>query len=104
MRRAEWPRGVDPKMVFSSIIILFYSVPLFFSIFLLTRFSKITLLIFSLIFYAWGEPIFLPLIIVMIVLNLRLDLLFEAGQANGRAKLWITIGIGVNLCPLVVFQ
>src|SRR5436190_20552215 len=91
-------------MVFSSIIFLFYFLPLFFSIFLLTRFSKITLLIFSLIFYAWGEPIFLPLILVMIVLNLRLGLLIEAGHANGRAKLWITIGIVLILLPLVLFK
>ena len=91
-------------MVFSSIIFLFYFLPLFFLAYLLTRFSKTTLLAFSLIFYAWGEPIFIPLMIVMIMLNHRLGLWIERAPDAGRARFWLIVGIAINLLPLVVFK
>jgi len=91
-------------MVFSSIIFLFYFLPLFFLAYLLTRFSKTTLLVFSLIFYAWGEPIFIPLMIVMIMLNHRFGLLIEQARDAGRARSWLIVGIAINLLPLVVFK
>src|SRR5258705_5120950 len=91
-------------MVFSSIIFLFYFLPLFFLAYLLTRFSKTTLLVFSLIFYAWGEPIFIPLMIVMIILNYRFGLAIERAGDPGKARFWLTVGIAINLLPLVVFK
>ncbi len=42
-------------MVFSSITFLFYFLPTFYAAFSLARFSKIVILVFSLIFYAWGS-------------------------------------------------
>ena len=56
-------------MVFSSIVFLFYFLPLFFLVFLISGFSKYVLLVFSLVFYAWGEPVFLPLMLAMIAAN-----------------------------------
>src|SRR5436190_23478623 len=91
-------------MVFSSIIFLFYFLPLFLLFFLAARFSKTVLLIFSIIFYAWGEPVFILLVLLTIALNHRFGLLIEAGHENGRAKLWVTVGIVVNLLPLLVFK
>src|SRR3979411_742827 len=91
-------------MVFSSIIFLFYFLPLFFLAYLLTRFSKTTLLAFSLIFYAWGEPIFIPLMIVMIILNHRFGLAIARAPDAGRARFLLIGGIATNLLPLVVFK
>jgi alginate O-acetyltransferase complex protein AlgI len=91
-------------MVFSSIIFLFYFLPLFLLAYVLTKFSKTTLLAFSLIFYAWGEPIFIPLMIIMIMLNHRFGLLIERASDAGRARFWLIIGIAINLLPLVVFK
>ena len=91
-------------MVFSSVIFLFYFLPLFFLAFLLSRFSKNVLLVFSIIFYVWGEPIFIPLIVFMIVLNYRLGLRIEAAHACGRAQRWLAFGIAANLLPLAVFK
>jgi alginate O-acetyltransferase complex protein AlgI len=91
-------------MVFSSIVFLFYFLPLFFVAFCLAGFSKNMLLIFSLVFYAWGEPIFLVLVLGMIVLNHRLGLVIERAHETGRALLWVTIGIALNLLPLVIFK
>ncbi|HWM49447.1 MAG TPA: MBOAT family O-acyltransferase [Xanthobacteraceae bacterium] len=91
-------------MVFSSIIFLFYFLPLFFLAFIASGFSKNALLVFSLIFYAWGEPIFIPLLLVMICLNFWLGLRIE-GASDPRAALrWVTLGIVANLAPLVIFK
>jgi alginate O-acetyltransferase complex protein AlgI len=91
-------------MVFSSIVFLFYFLPLFLASFLLSGFSKYTLLCFSLVFYAWGEPVFLPLMLVMVGLNFWLGGAIERGHDDGRARLWVTIGIIANLLPLGVFK
>jgi alginate O-acetyltransferase complex protein AlgI len=91
-------------MVFSSITFLFYFLPLFFLTFALTGFSKNALLIFSLIFYAWGEPVFIPLMLAMMVVNHRLGLLIERAEDPLRRRRWLAAGVIVNLLPLIVFK
>jgi alginate O-acetyltransferase complex protein AlgI len=91
-------------MVFSSIVFLFYFLPLFLLAFTLSGFSKSVLLVFSLVFYAWGEPIFLPLILGMIALNFWLGRKIEEGNIIGNARFWVIVGIIANLLPLAVFK
>lgn len=91
-------------MVFSSIVFLFYFLPLFLAVFVLSGFSKNVLLLFSLVFYGWGEPIFLPLILAMIAINFWLGRAIERGHEQGRGLAWVTVGIVVNLLPLAVFK
>src|SRR5438045_7224493 len=91
-------------MVFSSVVFLFYFLPLFLATFLLGGFSKNVLLLFSLVFYAWGEPVFLPLILVMLSLNFWLGRAIERGHDDGRARFWVTAGIVANLLPLAIFK
>ena len=91
-------------MVFSSIVFLFYFLPLFLLAFVLSGYSKYVLLFFSMVFYAWGEPTFLFLIVVMIALNYCFGLAVERGHANGSARFWVTIGIAANLLPLGFFK
>ena len=91
-------------MVFSSIIFLFYFLPLFFVAFVVSRHSKNVLLVASLIFYAWGEPVFIPLMLIMIAANYRFGLLIERSTDSRRDLYWVTLGIVVNLLPLVVFK
>ena len=73
-------------MVFSSITFLFYFLPTFYAAFSLARFSKIVILVFSLIFYAWGELVFLPLVLIMISLNYLFGLRIANGLATGTAR------------------
>lgn len=91
-------------MVFSSIVFLFYFLPLFFAAYVLSRFSKTVLLAFSLVFYAWGEPIFIPLMLAMIVANHRFGLRIEGATERPIAKRWLIAGIAVNLAPLILFK
>src|SRR5690242_19277138 len=91
-------------MVFSSIVFAFYFLSLFFAAHVLSRFSKSVLLAFSLVFYAWGEPIFIPLMLAMIVANHRFGLRIEWATERAIAKRWLIVGIAVNLAPLILFK
>src|SRR5215831_12616481 len=91
-------------MVFSSVVFLFYFLPLFFAAYVLSRFSKWVLLVFSLVFYAWGEPIFIPLMLGMIVANHRFGLQIAGATERRIAKRWLVAGVAVNLAPLILFK
>ena len=55
-------------MVFSSLIFLYAFLPLSLAVYALCRSLRaknISLLVFSLIFYAWGEPVYVLLLMTM---------------------------------------
>ena len=58
-------------MLFSSLNFIFVFFPLFLLIYYLVPFKlkNIVLLIFSLIFYAWGEPKYIILLIIITLLD-----------------------------------
>ena len=58
-------------MVFSSIPFIFFFLPVFLILYYLVPYKvkNILLLIFSLIFYAWGEPIYILLMIFSSVVD-----------------------------------
>ncbi len=58
------------------------------------------LLIFSLIFYAWGEPVYMLLLLGMAFF----DWLFALQMPKGRRKLWLILACVVNLGILGVFK
>jgi alginate O-acetyltransferase complex protein AlgI len=91
-------------MVFSSIAFLFYFLPIFFLSYCVSRFSKTVLLGFSLLFYFWGEPVFLPLMLISIVFTHRIGLKIEAGAKTGHSKRWLVIGVVGTLLPLITFK
>lgn len=59
------------------------------------RYQNILLLIASLIFYAWGEPRYIFLLLISIVLNWVFGLLIDGHRDH--AKLFLTLDIIVNL-------
>lgn len=88
-------------MVFSSIIFLFMFLPLFLICYFIPKKIKtknIILLIFSLIFYAWGEPYYLFLMIFMIIVNY-----FLAISMHKNKKI-LFFSIIFNLLSLLSFK
>ena len=93
-------------MLFSSIPFLFYFLPLVMLLYFLVpwKLKNGVLLLFSLIFYGWGEPLYVFLMIVSICL------FYSCGIAIGRAssrkgkKLWLTVSVVVSLGLLAVFK
>ena len=91
-------------MVFSSIVFLFYFLPLFLALFFVSNRSKFVLLCFSLLFYAWGEPAYVALMVASIMVNYALGLAIEASRPSGRDRLVVTCGLVLNMAPLTLFK
>ena len=97
-------------MLFSSSIFLFNFLPitLFIYFVFLRKTKKIKnyfLLLMSLIFYAWGEPKFIVMLIFSIIINWFCGLLIDKYSENKkRCKLLIVLTIISNLTILLIFK
>jgi alginate O-acetyltransferase complex protein AlgI len=95
-------------MLFSSPIFLFAFLPIVLLLYYLvpTRAKNLILLVFSLFFYAWGEVFYLGVMLCSIVLNYGIGLLVgqNVGKSPSKAKLWLTLGVFLNLLLLVSFK
>ena len=94
-------------MVFSSIPFLFYFLPLFFILYYLTPFSfkNGVLLIFSLIFYAWGEPIYVLLMIFETLSDFLIARSMEKAIDNIRKRKFLMgLSLFVDLSALLFFK
>ncbi len=94
-------------MVFSSPIFLFGFLPIVLLTYYLSPrvIKNITLLTFSLMFYAWGEVFYLIVMIVSIISNYYIGrLIFKYHEIPQCRKLWVTIGVTINLMLLVSFK
>ncbi|CAO3409626.1 Probable poly(beta-D-mannuronate) O-acetylase (EC 2.3.1.-) [Azospirillum largimobile] len=90
-------------MVFSSIIFIFYFLPVFLFCYYLLPFKHATLLLFSLIFYAYGEVIYTYVMLLSILVNYGLGLWIAGQEGRGR-KLAMGTGVVANLGILVYFK
>lgn len=97
-------------MVFSSIIFLFMFFPITFLLYYAFSFSRkiqnIILLVMSLIFYAWGEPVNVSILIASIIINSTLGYLVndKAGRSIKFRKTALIIDVVLNLAVLFVFK
>ena len=95
-------------MVFSSIPFIFFFLPVFLILYYLVPYKvkNIILLIFSLIFYAWGEPIYILLMIFSSIVDYTNGRMIEKYAQNNqkRKKLFLIISIIINLSLLGFFK
>lgn len=88
-------------MVFSSVIFLYYFIPAFFLCYYLVpgRYKNVLCLLFSLAFYAWGEPYYILLMLASIAVNyfLGLGLDFKYNQRKRRAVMIIACAFNIGL-------
>jgi len=89
-------------MVFSSISFLFFFLPLLFLIYFLTpkRFRNYVLLIFSLLFYFFGEKWYIVLLLFSCLLNYIIGILI----GKNKKKIYLIIGLIINLGLLFYFK
>ena len=91
-------------MVFSSLIFLFCFLPIFLICYFVPKKRKtrnIVLLIFSLMFYGYGEPIYVLLMILSILVNYYMALIMD--KSNNKKK-WLIIDLIFNLGLLFIFK
>jgi len=93
-------------MVFSSPIFLFLFLPVvWLGLGLPTlRLRNIWLLIFSLIFYAWGEVLFVFLMLGSTVMNYFLGRWVEHEAAPARRKCAVGVAVALNIATLAFFK
>lgn len=113
-------------MIFSDLFFLFAFLPAFFVMYFLAscldrkvssndgvtdrcqlrsrnNFKNAVLVVFSLVFYAWGEPVYVFLMVASTLIN-YFSGLFISGKSHKRRKSAFVLGIAVNLLILAVFK
>lgn len=104
-------------MVFSDLFFLFVFIPLFVLFYFLANFAdkksdkgldinkfkfrNATLVVFSLLFYAWGEPIYVFLMLFCVLINFLSGRYISKSQNRKRA---LVLGLSTNILILAVFK
>ncbi len=93
-------------MVFSSLTFLFLFLPAVLLVyFTVPRAGRnAVLFLFSLVFYAWGEPIYVGLMIFSTILDFICGKLVDKYRGTGRQKIGLLISVFVNLGLLFFFK
>ncbi len=93
-------------MLFSSIPFLYYYLPTTLVLYLLApnRLKNAVLLLASLVFYGWGEPRYLLLMVVSILFGYGFGILIENTENTKRARLYLVLSILVSLGTLGFFK
>lgn len=94
-------------MVFSNLVFLCLFLPAVLLIYYAVRkeLQNIVLLFFSLVFYAWGEPIYVFLMLFSILVNYWFGILLGNSRfTNGQRKLLLTFAIVMNIAILGYFK
>lgn len=100
-------------MVFSSIVFLFYFLPVILFLYYLVpnKGRNGVLFLCSLLFYAWGEPVYLLLMLFSIFCNFTLGLALnrsiekaEKSNNDKEPKLWLFFAVAINIGLLAFFK
>ncbi|WP_027360284.1 MBOAT family O-acyltransferase [Desulforegula conservatrix] len=90
-------------MVFSSVIFLFYFLPLTLFVYYFARHRNFVFLVASLLFYSWGEIEYLYLLMASCVINYAFGLMIEKRRPFS-AKTSLVAGVSVNILTLIFFK
>ncbi|MDO4521865.1 MAG: MBOAT family protein [Eubacteriales bacterium] len=96
-------------MVFSSLLFMFRFLPAVLLLYyvLPASFRNIVLFVFSLFFYAWGEPKYVFLMLGSITVDYIVGRRIQTSRQKGRdgaAKRWLAMSVIYNLSVLVFFK
>ena len=93
-------------MVFSGIPFLFYFLPAALALYYLVpwKLKNLVLLVVSLIFYAWGEPVYILLMLFSILVDYTAGRVIHRYRGSGISKLALFCSIAANLGLLGFFK
>lgn len=95
-------------MVFSSTIFLFAFLPAFLAIYFAIpkrTIKNVVLLVFSLLFYAWGEPVYVWLMVFSIMFNWAFGFLIsKTSRGGGQRKFLLILDLVLNLGILCFYK
>jgi D-alanyl-lipoteichoic acid acyltransferase DltB (MBOAT superfamily) len=93
-------------VVFSSVVFLFYFLPIFLTLYYLSpgiTAKNIVLLLASILFYMWGEPWFVSVLLAIIAVNYAMAMLIDLSDGRARTAA-TTAGVMANLLVLGTFK
>ena len=93
-------------MLFSSIPFLYYFLPAVLLVYFLVpwKLKNTVLLLSSLVFYGWGEPKLLTLMVFTIAMFYFCGLAIEKADSQRKKKLWLTVSVVISLSLLGIFK
>lgn len=94
-------------MYFSSLIFLFLYLPMVLMIYYAvpSRFRNAFLLVVNLLFYGWGEPVFILIMALSITVNYICGFFIEKNRKNERlAKAFVIFSVVISLALLGIFK
>lgn len=94
-------------MVFSSLFFVFAFFPLCMLLYYAMPSLKLknaVLLVFSLLFYSWGEPVLVLLMIATVLVNYILGLLIDKTRGKAVSRVFLIISVCCSLGSLVVYK
>ena len=94
-------------MVFSSLLFLYAFLPLSLISYFLCRSLRgknLSLLVFSLIFYAWGEPKYVLLLMAMALADWFCALRIAQAPSKNEGKLWLILAAAIDLGLIGFFK
>ena len=95
-------------MVFSSVIFLFFYLPATLSVYYAVplRWRNPALFVLSLVFYGWGEPAYIALMLVSIASAYGFGYFIDKYRAGApkNAKIYLAVSLAVNLVFLLFFK
>ena len=93
-------------MLFSSIPFLYYFLPAVLLVYFLvpSRLRNAVLLLSSLIFYGWGEPKYVVLMVATIAAFYLCGLAIDRAKSQRAKKVWLTVAVVVGIVLLTVFK
>lgn len=91
-------------MVFSSLLFLFFYLPAVLAVYYLvpSKWRNLWLFLVNLVFYGWGEPVYLLLMLLSIAVNYAAGLL--VGRHHERGKSILAVNAVINLGLLFFFK
>jgi alginate O-acetyltransferase complex protein AlgI len=94
-------------MVFASLVflLLFFPLSLLFNyLFKSIQYKNAMLVAFSLLFYAWGEPVWVFLLVLTTLVDFFMARLIERHEGKWKSKLFLAISVVFSLGALVFFK
>lgn len=94
-------------MIFSSLTFIFVFLPIFLLAYFIapSKIKNIVLLAFSLLFYSWGEPIYILLLLLSSVVDFSNGYFINKFKADKRKKkFFLILSIIINLSLLAIFK
>lgn len=93
-------------MVFSSVVFLFVFLPIVISVYFIANdtFKNIWLLMVSLLFYSWGEPKCIILMLISIFVNYILGIIINKTRDKKMSKVMLVFAVVVNIGILLYFK